>query len=405
MRTTVDAIEKNNMKKTFKFLKWLFIGVLTILIAGFLYLYFIVFAKPEVISSLDQATDDQWRSVPLGAETKCGDGSEYQIFVRRGKSENLIIHFSGGGACWDDTTCSAPINVLGTILGGMPRDLKTFYLADISIVLPALLSGILNAQDHSNPFKDWNVVFIPYTTGDLHIGNVISTYQSKQGNIQVHHNGRKNVLAALDWISRNFTTPDKVLVSGESAGAYASAFWTPSVAAIYKNQKIYQLSDGSLLVSKRWPEIIDTVWKAESQSFLKFKIGHDVFEDALLNRPDSLNRGIKHLHCNTLYDLVLPKFSAALNHKSSKTDAYIDEWSKDMLVSMKKLADSNLDYYYFISDCQFDAEKHATPHTLTTNPGFNSCESDQLTFAQWLKKVVIEDEPVSVGSKFIDALR
>jgi hypothetical protein len=171
------------------------------------------------------------------------------------------------------------------------------------------------------------------------------------------------------------------------------------------DQTIYQLADGSLLVSKHWANIIDTVWKAESQSFLKFTIGNDVFENALLNRSDSLNARIKHLHCNTLYDLIMPKFSAALNHQSSKTDAYIDEWSRDMLGSMKKLADSNLDYHYFISDCQFDAEKHATPHTLVGNSGFHTCQSDQLTLAQWLKKAVIEDKPVSVGSKFFGNLK
>jgi hypothetical protein len=396
---------KNDMKKNFKYLKWLFICVLGILLVSFLYMYFIFFAKPGTISSLDQATNNKWHSVKLGGETRCGDGSEYYIFARRGKSENLIIHFSGGGACWDDTTCSAPATLTNVILGGMPRDLKTFYAANIPIIFPVMLSGIFNAKDEANPFKDWNVVFIPYTTGDLHIGNTISTYQDEQRNIQVYHNGRKNVLAALNWISRNFKTPAKVLVSGESAGAYASAFWASSLAMMYENQKIYQLSDGALLVSNRWKEIIDTVWQAESQSFLKFNIGKDAFEDALLRRSDSLNGRIKHLHSNTLYDFILPKFSAALNHKSSKTDGYIDEWSREMLGSMKKLDDSNLDYHYFISDCHFDVAKHATPHTLVGNAGFNSCESEQLTLAEWLKKNVIEDEPLSVGSKLLDALK
>ncbi|WP_353482548.1 hypothetical protein [Haliscomenobacter sp.] len=85
-----------------------------------------------------------------------------------------------------------------------------------------------------------------------------------------------------------------------------------AVSEFYTNQTIYQLSDGSLFVSKRWPDIIDTVWKAESQSFLKFTIGDDPFENALLNQSNSLNARIKNLHCNTLYGLVLPKFIDAL---------------------------------------------------------------------------------------------
>jgi hypothetical protein len=103
-----------------------------------------------------------------------------------------------------------------------------------------------------------------------------------------------------------------LIIHFSGGGAYASAFWVPSVATIYTNQTIYQLSDGSLFVSKRWPDIIDTVWKAESQSFLKFTIGDDPFENALLNQSNSLNARIKNLHCNTLYGLVLPKFIDAL---------------------------------------------------------------------------------------------
>jgi hypothetical protein len=393
------------MKAFINILKWSFLGILGILLVGFLYIYFIFLAKPDGISTISQIKDNKWHTVSLGGETICSDGSEYHIFTRQGKSDNLIIHFSGGGACWDDPTCSAPITLKTIFIDGIPKDLKAFYFPNVLKVFPALLSGIFDVNNKDNAFRDWDVIFIPYTTGDLHIGNVTNTYELNGKQIKVHHNGRKNVLAALKWIKANYKNPKKLLVSGESAGAFAAAFWTPYIGSVYDNNKIYQLSDGAYIDSKRWPEIVDTVWKAESASFLKFNIGTNVFENVLLNRQDSLSKRIKYLHCNTLYDLILPKFTAVLNHQSTATNAYIDEWSVGMLGTMKRLSSSNLDYHYFITDCQYDAEKHATPHTLVGTPAYHTCSSDQITFAQWLQKNVIDDKPLSVGRTFLDALK
>jgi hypothetical protein len=153
-----------------------------------------------------------------------------------------------------------------------------------------------------------------------------------------------------------------------------------------------------LLASNRWNEILDTVWKAESESYLKFKISKDIFEDVLLQQPDSLNDRIKHLHSNTVYDVVLTRFSAALNHTPTGTNEFIDDWSLNMRGSMKRLAESRLDYHYFLSDCKYDSKNHSTPHTLDGFEYYN-CTTDQVSFPDWLKKNIIEDDSLSVGNK------
>lgn len=376
-------------------MKWIAIVIITFLCLG---LWFIWLAMPPQVSSLQQINDDKLHMVKLGGQTMCSDGSPFSIFVRKGKSENLIIHFSGGGACWDGATCSAPVTFMNFI-GGDP-ELRSYYVPKIYKFIPKLITGLLDNKA-SNPLKDWNVVYIPYCTGDFHVGNVTNNYNFNGKEFKIHHNGRNNVEAALQWMFNNFTKPAKILVSGESAGGYASAFWAPAVANHYSNDRIYQLSDASMLHSKRWPEIMDTVWKAESLSYLNFQIGEDVYESALLLRNDSMNYQIKHLHSNTLFDAVLTRFSAALNHKSTTTNDFIDDWSLTTLASMKKLDDSGLDYEYFLSSCQYDSIAHTTPHMLS-GVNFNNCVSDQVSFSDWLKKNVIDDEPISIGDNFLN---
>jgi hypothetical protein len=59
-------------------------------------LYVVYFGQPRGAATFDEISGHAWRTVDLGPETISGDGSRYAIYVRRGASANLIIHFSGG---------------------------------------------------------------------------------------------------------------------------------------------------------------------------------------------------------------------------------------------------------------------------------------------------------------------
>jgi hypothetical protein len=124
----------------------------------------------------------------------------------------------------------------------------------------------------------------------------------------------------------------------------------------------------------------------------------------MLARKDSMNYMIKHLHSNTVYDKVLPRFSAALNHTSTLTNDFIDTWSINMLSSMNRLDSSGLDYAYFISDCQYNPKNHTTPHTLT-GMDYHQCSADKISFPEWLKKNIIDDEPLSAGARFLGSIK
>jgi hypothetical protein len=155
------------------------------------------------------------------------------------------------------------------------------------------------------------------------------------------------------------------------------------------------------MVSNRWSEILDTVWKADSARTLGFEIGTDLFEDSLLRRTDSGPRNIKYLQSNTLYDDTLTRFSAAINELPIDTTDFIDEWAANTKKSMKRLSEASLDYNYFLTDWGHNTKRHTTQHTLTTNEFYHKCTADGVAFSEWLKMNVIDDKDVSLGARLL----
>lgn len=361
----------------------------------------VFFRRPSRATALSEISDRRWHTVELGPDTISGDGSRYAMYVRRGSSPNLVIHFSGGGACWDGATASRPITPR-RVLRGYTRELRAFYFASLTRLFPAALTGIANRRDAVNAFRDWTFVFIPYSTGDMHVGNAVNDYMHNGRAYTVHHNGRANATAALEWVFANARDAGKVMVSGESSGAWASAFYAPMVADHYPGKRVYCLSDGAGIVSPRWPELFDRVWQAGSAANLGFHVGTDVYRDAISRRADTTRRNITYLHSNTLYDDTLTRFAAALNGSPTDTDQFIDDWAEHTKASMKQLDESVPDYRYFLSDWGHNTRRHTTANTVTTNDLFHKCESGGVTYSQWLTRNVIDDEAWSVGAELLE---
>ena len=63
-------------------------------------------AQDMDMPSLDDMSVGEWMQINPGGETMCARGEDYKFFVRPADSDKLLIHFQGGGACWDDLSCS-----------------------------------------------------------------------------------------------------------------------------------------------------------------------------------------------------------------------------------------------------------------------------------------------------------
>ena len=147
----------------------------------------------------------------------CSDGSQFKFFVNFSEgSDNLLVYFEPGGACWDFETCSGNTPLGAANPNGIPDSHMDKY---------GVLSPILSRSDPENPSADWNLVFIPYCTGDVHTGDKVMTYNDPEGlrdPLVYRHNGHNNVSAVIDYLNGQFPTLDRMLLTGCSAGGSGS---------------------------------------------------------------------------------------------------------------------------------------------------------------------------------------
>jgi Pectinacetylesterase len=103
-------------------------------------------------------------------------------------------------------------------------------------------SGIFDFADPRNPFVNHSVVYVPYCTGDVHLGNNDGTYAP---DLTVHHKGYVNGSAALDHLTATLGDATEVVVIGESAGSIAAPLYAGLIADRLPAATVTVLADGS----------------------------------------------------------------------------------------------------------------------------------------------------------------
>lgn len=163
-----------------------------------------------------------WETVTLPASSgaACGDGSPYRIFVNKALfSKKTVVMFEGGGACWSQGVCEGDGGILGA---SNPNGVAPNYLTSIT---RAALGYVTPFTSRINPLasistQSWNIVYVPYCTGDVHVGNKVAVYADKDPSKPrtEYHRGDRNAVATANWLAANMYRPDELLVTGFSAG-------------------------------------------------------------------------------------------------------------------------------------------------------------------------------------------
>jgi Pectinacetylesterase len=179
-------------------------------------------------STTNAAGDQRWERVVPGGDCQCSDGSRFSFWVRKANPKKVVFYLQGGGACFSAKTC-APGSDL--------------YKTDISSGDgPTAQGGMFDLADTRNPFADYSIVYVPYCTGDVHIGNAATKYAP---GLTVRHKGYVNGTAALDRLAASFPDATDVAVMGESAGSVAAPLYAGLVSDRLDRARITVLSDGS----------------------------------------------------------------------------------------------------------------------------------------------------------------
>lgn len=181
----------------------------------------------------------QWTYVEF-PDTHCRDDSAAGIaVVLNSASTKLMIYLEGGGACFDGVTCLAnPANV------GAQQNAKT--------------GGLFDRSNTANPVRDWNVVYVPYCTGDVHAGT------NDAGNIggPQHFVGRLNIEKFMNRVVPTFPNVTQVLLTGISAGGFGAAANADFVQYAFGTVPVTLIDDSGPPMSSQYvPACLQDKWR------------------------------------------------------------------------------------------------------------------------------------------------
>ena len=186
--------------------------------------------------------------------TVCSNGSQYRFwYYDSPTSNNMVISFEGGGACWDYPSCSGQTGILGAANpNGIPTDYITQFKAKyVTPIINGADPGIPLFRSKTNLVTNgWDMVYVPYCTGDVHVGNRVATYTDPTGvnpPITFRHNGYNNTVAIANFLHTRFPSIGKLLVTGFSAGGVASSATFYNVRRTLVPTKAYLLNDSGPL--------------------------------------------------------------------------------------------------------------------------------------------------------------
>jgi hypothetical protein len=167
-----------------------------------------------------------WERIVPGGDCQCADGSEFSFWVREANPDKVVFYLQDGGACFSAETCAPGSDLYQTTVAEGPTG----------------EGGIFDFADARNPFADYSVVYVPYCTGDVHLGNTTTEYAP---GLTVQHKGYVNGIAALDHLAATLPGATEVVVVGESAGSVAAPLYGGLISDRLPDARITVLADGS----------------------------------------------------------------------------------------------------------------------------------------------------------------
>ena len=190
----------------------------------------------ELVFKEAEANLGQWTWIDV-AGAQCRDGSATGLGVRlQENADDLVIFMEGGGACFNDPTCS--------------QNRARFGEADFTGRVAEGFGdqGLFNTSRAENPVGDWNYVYVPYCTGDVHSGSARDVQVPGVDGAQ-QFVGYDNFTRYVNLLKSYFGGDlDRILVTGSSAGGFGTLANYEQVAQRFTTADITLLDDAGPLL-------------------------------------------------------------------------------------------------------------------------------------------------------------
>ena len=326
----------------------------------------------------------------------CGNGEPYHGCLRIGTENKLCILFSGGGVSVNAYTAANPENLFRPQSAG-------FYSNDVFLVADLFAyMGIGKAFD-GNPLNHWTVLYVPYASGDFHIGDNDYAYTDENGEQKVlYHHGYRNYRALLNQIKSIIPEPEQLLIAGYSAGGFAAALLAQDVRREFPScRDVTCCIDSALMPYDQWHEVASEVWRAPQEITDRLNSNNTTVDSLISlhkNDPD-----VKIMFACSVRDTDLSKYLNYLQNgalvKTKEAGKLFEQELREMVARLEK----NIpEIAWFLFDTPDPANRALalTQHTILNALNIHDVKADGLTVYEWLN-AGLNNRPLKLGVRLL----
>ena len=321
-------------------------------------------------------------------QPRCGDGSNFAFYVTRPEQpqeeDKILIEFTGGGACWNMSTCSMQSFMLKLpafdfVLGMSCSDVGK--IADASSGWDILCARTVGQSD----FTEYNTVVVPYCTQDVHLGDAEAQYNG----LNVQHVGAHNTYRTLQWVFDHFENPAHIVLTGCSAGATPLPAIYHMVNEHYKakghNVEIEVVADSPVYLTP--PNFMENNFDSWNHGTFMKSIGfdYDAHKQDMHYATAVLDYVLDNGDDNDGFGMFTHNIDGVslLYYKAMGGEGDTEEWWGEMNTSWSQLKNQHENFDVFISD----ASGHCSSGLYIPN--------QQPDFEKWVSNII---EQTSVTS-------
>lgn len=332
-----------------------------------------VFLKMTILNTFPKLEGEpeigKWYDVPV-ENAFSSDGSEWHGIFRKGTENKVVVYFFGGGVSITPETSE----------GG-----KEFY-ATTMLAQDFVAQGGIGSSADDNPFKDWSFIVIPYATGDFHAGTGIY-----EGEKTVYHTGYNNYSAFVEQIKPYVGEPDTLLVTGFSAGGFATSLLADDVIDRFPSAgNVTVCVDSSLLLYDGWHDTAVDLWRTPSEISDRLTTDNLVL-DSLTALYEKRGDSVKILFDCSYRDDTLMQYQSYIDTgKMDKTKELGDDFQQDLKEMVFALQANIPNVGIYIWNNGEDADTHNTQHTIISSNVFDKLGNDR-SVGEWIFDAVNGD--------------
>jgi hypothetical protein len=310
-----------------------------------------------------------WEQVKPGGDCMCSDKSEFSYLIREADPNKVLFFLEGGGACFDVKGCGPTSQAFTRTANASAEGLSSG-------------KGIFDLANPKNPFANYSMVFVPYCTGDVHLGNITKDYGE---GVVIEHKGFVNASAALDGLAKRFPNAGEIVVAGASAGSVPSPLFGGLARDRNATARITVLADGS----GGYPDlpvlntaIITNTWGGD-KNVPKWPTNADVTPEnwsfpGLFVRAGAHAPDIVFARHDFAFDNTQVFFAGLAGLDAADLVKLIDKNEADVEAKGQKL-------FSYISP--------GSEHTIVGKPDFYTQTVNGVVFVEWVRSLV-EGKPI-----------